>query len=191
MVFSGGHQPIISKQLFDQVQDVMCGKTHKAVTKHDYLYRKCIKCELCQKSLTAEKQKGHVYYRCHTKNCPSKTVREDVIDRVVGDFINTASIAEEELNEIRPLFEFENTQVAQEINEEVKRLNFEQAKIKTRIEKLTDKLLDEVIDDEVYAKTKEKLLFEQAGTNDKLLKLENYEESSSSAIQFLELNAVC
>ena len=78
--FQGIHTPLITKGLFCKVQDVLSGRRHPTLVKRDFLYRRCIQCGSCKKSLVAEKQKGHVYYRCKAEDCPTKTVREEFID---------------------------------------------------------------------------------------------------------------
>ena len=77
--YPGVHQPLIDPALFKQVQTVLQSRARKTMSKHDYLYRGIFKCSLCGSAMTAEKQKSWVYYRCHKKGCPTKTVREDHI----------------------------------------------------------------------------------------------------------------
>lgn len=73
--FDGNHEPLISKHLFERVQDIMHGRLNARVRTHDFLFRKFITCRSCGYHLIGERQKGHVYYRCHTKDCPITTTR--------------------------------------------------------------------------------------------------------------------
>lgn len=69
--FSGIHEPLVPKDLFDHVQKVLRGKSHTKAIVHNFTYRRTLRCALCQRTLIGERQKGHVYYRCHTPGvCP-------------------------------------------------------------------------------------------------------------------------
>ena len=75
--FQGKHRPLISKSLFDRVQAVLSGKAQTQGLRHDFLYRRRLRCVHCGYLLIAEIQKGRPYYRCHTKACPTTCLRED------------------------------------------------------------------------------------------------------------------
>ncbi len=82
--YNAKHAPIISPELFLQVQAKLKGKYKTAPKKHKFAYSGLIKCAHCGKSLIAELQHGknksgdYVYYRCH--NCKKITLREDVFE---------------------------------------------------------------------------------------------------------------
>lgn len=67
--FEGNHQPLITKATFDRVQAVLDGRLYPRIETHCFLYRRLVKCKACRRSLTGERQKGHVYYRCHERAC--------------------------------------------------------------------------------------------------------------------------
>jgi hypothetical protein len=75
--FLGVHQPIVPGALFDRVQQILKGKFNKRTQLNSYLFRQMVVCQLCRYSLVGEQQKAHIYYRCHTTGCPTKTVREE------------------------------------------------------------------------------------------------------------------
>jgi len=87
-VFKGSHVPLISKDLFDQVQQVLKGKSVKRDTKHDFLFAKIFTCMNCNRTLTGERQKGRVYYRCHKRDCPTKSYREDRLNDAVIELLH-------------------------------------------------------------------------------------------------------
>ncbi len=62
--YSGNHEPIISKALFDKVQDVINGKNKSRYQKHFYPLRGFMTCHKCGCLLTAMEKKGFVYYYC-------------------------------------------------------------------------------------------------------------------------------
>jgi site-specific DNA recombinase len=81
--YLGVHEPIVSKRLFDRVQHVLDGKVTAGPLTHDFLFRRMITCARCGYRLIGERQKGNVYYRCHTRNCPTLTIREDVVQATI------------------------------------------------------------------------------------------------------------
>jgi len=81
--YPGVHAPILSKKLFDTVQQVLNGKTVPRTHKHDFTFSRMIRCALCGSTVMAELQKGHIYYRCHTRACATKTIREELIDKAL------------------------------------------------------------------------------------------------------------
>ncbi len=101
--FKGAHQPIIPSSLFNRVHDVLSGKVCARVQKHGFLYRRLFRCGLCGYSLIAERQKGHVYYRCHTRGCQTSGVREDAIDTVLTELFSQAELTSAEIAELERL----------------------------------------------------------------------------------------
>jgi site-specific DNA recombinase len=71
-LYSGIHEPLISPALFHCVQNALDGKLSKRPNKHDFLYRRLFKCASCGSTLIGERQKGIVYYRCHTPQCATR-----------------------------------------------------------------------------------------------------------------------
>lgn len=75
----GIHQPLISHELFDEVQRLLRKRRPGRRTRHTFRYARRLECQRCTRSLTGERQKGHTYYRCH--QCAGVSVREEVVDR--------------------------------------------------------------------------------------------------------------
>jgi site-specific DNA recombinase len=75
--FKGVHEPLISATLFNRVQQVLSGKRLRRVLRHEFLFRRLIRCRPCGRALIGEAQKGPVYYRCQTKGCPTTTIRDN------------------------------------------------------------------------------------------------------------------
>lgn len=85
------YEPIISKSLFDKVQDILSGKNASMPTREyggiSFAFRKLIKCAECGGTISSEHHKGHVYLCCtHPRgNCNQKTVRESLILQQLDD----------------------------------------------------------------------------------------------------------
>lgn len=86
-VFPGIHKPVVSKALFDRVQAVLEGRLVDRQNQRDFIFQRLLSCGRCPYHLTGELQKGHTYYRCHTKACAQKCIREEKIHKaLVGKF---------------------------------------------------------------------------------------------------------
>ena len=56
--YKGIHEPIIDPRIFKQAQAKLSSKQRNIGLLHNYLFRRKIRCGLCNYSLTGEKQKG-------------------------------------------------------------------------------------------------------------------------------------
>jgi site-specific DNA recombinase len=94
--YKGIHEPLISKELFDQVQQQVKSQIIRVQDK-EFAFTKIMSCGLCDSGITADekfkKQKNgnihrYVYYGCTKKkdhNCKCGYIREDeLIDQLVG-----------------------------------------------------------------------------------------------------------
>lgn len=78
--YVGKHEPLISKRLFDECRAVAEGRTftrQPTPTRREFLFRRLAHCASCGRALYGERQKGRVYYRCHSGTCKGTCVRED------------------------------------------------------------------------------------------------------------------
>jgi len=94
-IHEGKHKPIITKKLFDSVQEVMMRKSkpHSKGLK-PFLYRGFFRCGECGCFITTETQKGHNYLRCTKRKnpCEQKYVREEIITSQVRTEIQKVSL---------------------------------------------------------------------------------------------------
>lgn len=86
--YQGSHQPIISKQLYDNVQRKLHGKRPIKQRKHDIVLRNVLTCGHCQKAITWQIQKGHLYGTCQ-RDLPeckqNKMLREEIVHEMLVD----------------------------------------------------------------------------------------------------------
>ena len=187
-MFAGKHKPIISRVLFEQVQAVFEGRNIPKTEKHFFVFRRQIYCGKCRNFYIAEKQKGQIYYRCHTRSCTKGTVKEDLIDSEVLKFLKPL-----ELNELEYRFFKQETLKQSENNETEFEANYRhlqllQEQIADRLSKLADAYVDGVFDKETYLNKKNGLLLEEQGLKEKLTNLKvNSDEATKKLDVFLEL----
>lgn len=165
--FQGVHEPLVTKTIFDRVQAVASGRLHARVVKHDFLFRRLIRCALCGHLLTGERQKGLVYYRCHTPGCRT-SVREDYAESCVRTVLGLLALSEEEMRDVRDLGDEGKTVRVAARQTERARLKRALALCEDRIAGLADALVDQTIDKETYQLRNVRLLAERRELQDAL-----------------------
>ena len=166
--YSGAHQPIISKQLFDRVHAILRGKVNTRTARHDFLFRRRLKCGQCQHTLIGETHKGYVYYRCQTKPCPTTTIREEAVElRVLDRFLQLSFSNDERRYLDRKLKQFH----ANEDQQQEQTINAIQLKVRQlddRVARLTDAYIDRLIEKDLFEQRKDVLLSERKDLQEKL-----------------------
>ena len=159
--FQGKHQPLISRRLYEACADIREGRTKHRAVRSPHIYSRLVTCALCGYSLVAERQKGHVYYRCHTKTCPLKSKREEEIEAAIAGRLKVMRLSAEERAEIEAVIENilgTKTDRAAEVKVS---LSLQLKEAEARLERLADLLLDGVISRATYQK-KQRALQERA-----------------------------
>ena len=173
--YVGAHEPLISPSTFERVQAVRAGKSGKKVTKHNHTYHGLFACALCHTTMVPEMQKGHVYYRCHTSECETKTIREEKFETAILDALSRVRMSDENIVTL-------SKAIAVWLGERVEREQphthaMQIQSVTLRLERLTDALIDRLIDTDTFNKRKTSLLLEKATIEEKFAKdSENYPE---------------
>ena len=97
--YPGNHTSIISKELYDQANDVLTGNFHSKKQKHFFHLRGFVKCENCGCMFTASTKKGHNYYYCTNGKgiCEEHKsyLRSEKLDSFVANIFNMLKFDEE------------------------------------------------------------------------------------------------
>ncbi len=188
-IFQGNHNSLIDARTYKQAQLIMGGRNNKKRgVKHSYLFRRMLKCDFCNYTLSGERQKGNVYYRCQTKGCLTKCIREDTVDQYVKNTLKAISLSNKEITEIKnALHERKSDWV--EIQEKViKSYNIQIHQLDSREQKLLDAYLDNIIEKEEYEKRKTTLLIEKRQIEEKKeMSLSSKDAIFKEIEKFLEL----
>lgn len=187
-MYSGIHTALVSQTLFNQVQVVLQGRYRRRPGKHDHLYRGDIVCAACSYKLTGETQKGHVYYRCHSKQCAGTSVREELASvALANDLLSLLRFMEAcpELEEkLHAAIASEQLVQAKAIHE----LRLQHAKLEQRLNAATDALLDGAIDRDTFVAKKNAILQARLENEEAIEKLERGETlPGGSARLYFEL----
>ncbi len=187
-VFPGSHPPIISKSMFDRVQAILTGKTNTRSQKHNFVFRRMLTCAHCSYSLIGELQKGHVYYRCQKKDCPTTCVREETVELEVIQRLLCLQFTEKERLYVKQKVERLKANWKDEQEELIKTMQLRLGNVQDLLDRLTDAYLEQVIDKDVFERRKNKLLMEQKEIEEKLVDLIASNQSIPDRLaEFLEL----
>jgi site-specific DNA recombinase len=171
--FLGAHEPLISKKLFDQVQDVLEGRTpRRGSNRREFLFSRLIRCITCGRSLIAEVKKGHTYYRCHTRECPTTAFREELIEGRVAELLGQLKLHPREFSSLDKYVEKKRSHAAEEQQRQLAAINIRLVEAKSRLDRLTDAYVDGHIDAEAFHQRKETLLAERLGYEGKIHELQ-------------------
>lgn len=186
--FSGLHSPIVSKALFDTVQRILDGKTVARTHRHEFAFSRMIRCALCGSTAMAEIQKGNTYYRCHTRSCETKTIREDRLENELAKAFAPLHLNDEEVSYIREWFPWARAQKHERAKAERDACTLQLAQIRERLSRLTDAFLDGAIDKALLDERRGTLLLEEAGVKQRMQDLEAGNDAALTRLEnYLEL----
>lgn len=182
-VFAGKHEALISKSLFDRVQSILRGKTVNRILHHEFTFRRMIRCADCGRALIGEVQKGHRYYRCQTRECPTKCVREEVVDEAMSVVLERIKFDLEELKCIGTWIADARISETNLRDEELRGCRMRLDAIHDRRNRLTDAFVDGHLDKALFEERKAALLWEEKGAENRIQELES---GGPTALQRLE-----
>ena len=170
--YKGIHEPLVSQSIFQKVQDIAAGKSVRVPNLHQFRFSRFISCERCGRSLIAERQKGHVYYRCHKRHCRGANLREDQIEDAIWDKIKDLHLTPEEIECIDGLLVTRRVQESEFSEAEVKGARLAFNTLTERQNRLTDVYVDGALEKADFEKRKTALLMERCDLEQKLLRAE-------------------
>jgi len=180
--FPGKHPPIVSKSLFDRARARLDGKTHRRTVLYEFLFRRLLACKTCGRSLIGERQKGHVYYRCHSRECPPTCVREEAVEQVVLSTLLPIQFEESEKRYLRARVACLTADRKKQNEAHATALKLRLGQIDERLSRLTDVFIDRSIEKELFDSKKASLLMEHKGIEEQLVFAERNDDSISEKL---------
>ncbi len=173
----GKHEPIISKKLFDTAQEILKqrGKPRHKQKNEPQAFCGLISCAECGMMITAEKQKGHIYYRCTKKGkqkCSQPYVREEELNRQLSSKIQKVSLRTDWAEKLLAMAEQDKEKSAQSVSAFAQEKREEIKNIEIKLQRLLDGYLEQDIEREVYREKKAKLLSEKKSLEEQIYKVE-------------------
>jgi site-specific DNA recombinase len=186
--FQGNQEPLITKALFDRVQDILEGRFNTRTKTHAFLFRRLVKCKSCGYSLIGEMQKGFVYYRCHTKTCPTTSLREEVLEARIASELKKLEFSPDEKGYLLKRINELKAQWIMDKETQVANLRIKREQVTERLARLTDAYLDQAIDRQIFDERHASLLLERKAVEDKIADFERNGVSVPDQLQkFIEL----
>ena len=170
-LYDGKHEPIISKKLFDSVQEVMARKSKSKTPKlKPYIFRGFFRCGECGCFITTETQKGHNYLRCTKRKnpCSQKYARENAITSQIREEIKKVSLCSVWAENCIKELDKEKIEAAQTESSFAQKSRDELVKMEGRIDKLLDLHLDGSLSQTEYAAKKHKLILAKKDLEEKI-----------------------
>lgn len=108
--YQGKHTPIITKELFDKVQEKIKVEKKKMYGR-EFAFTKMLHCGYCDSGITAEEKikelkdgriNTHVYYRCtkfKNRDCPNESVNENILIDEMLPIIDKMNLDKSELGQ--------------------------------------------------------------------------------------------
>jgi hypothetical protein len=172
--FSANHAPLVSTALFETVQGQLAGNRVDRHDRHVFRFSRIVHCGTCGYSLIGERQKGHVYYRCHDrpfKNpavCPRTSVREEDLDQAILGCLADVDLSDQEMALARATLATKRTELEQVRAAAIQTLRLQLDQIESRLAKLTDLLVDGTLDKSLFTEKQNVLLMERTKLHEKL-----------------------
>lgn len=180
-LFEGTHEPLITKKLFDRVQQLMRekGKPQK-VQKRNFPFLGLAQCAYCGCSITAEKKtkpsgREYIYYRCTRKKGPCAEkhfLRQEELEQQIKSFLQKVSLTSQDTQKCLAALDGEEVQAKQQAQEEATTLRKQIADLDTRLEKLLNLYLADALSTAEYAAKKEKFVLEKAALTERITEIE-------------------
>ncbi|MBI2443780.1 MAG: recombinase family protein [Candidatus Magasanikbacteria bacterium] len=184
-LYEGKHQPVISKKIFDHVQEVLKqrGRPHHKIKNESQPFCGLFYCT-CGMMITGEykvkRQKNgnvhyYTYYHCSRKSktiiCKEPCIRQEALDIQVSSLLQKFSLSEDWAAELLKMFEKDSVQAAQSSTAFVQEAQGKIEEIKTKLQRLLDSYLEQDVEREVYLKKKAELMGEKKSLEEKSITL--------------------
>jgi hypothetical protein len=180
-IWEGTHEPILTKKLFDKVQETMRsrGKVHEK-RRHQFHLLGLLKCASCGGAITAEKHtkpsgREYVYYRCTRKKGPCAEkhfVRAEILEQQILDYLRKVSLSSQDTEKVLAALDSDEERAKAEARTEAENLKAEIQTLDTKLEKLLNLYLVDALSTAEYAAKKNKLISEKATMSEKITDIE-------------------
>ncbi len=152
--YPGYHPTLITKETFDQAQEMLSGRTRPRGKKLFFPLRGFMKCEKCGCALTASIHKGHDYYYCTNRReiCDEHKsyMRETYLYKIFADLLGNVDFTEKKIELMYRAAKEKSDQEFDYANKALTTLQNELQAIKMKESRLLDTFLAEQIDKDIY-----------------------------------------
>jgi hypothetical protein len=149
------YEGIITKELWQEVQDVLDGRQRKRPKKHthDFAFSGLLTCGRCGCAMVGEIKKGrYIYYHCtgYKGKCPEPYTREEVLEQAFTKLLQGLSFGDEVLRRVTGALRESHRDERRFHDEAVAKLQSEHRRLQDRIDAMYMDKLDGRIDNEFF-----------------------------------------
>ncbi len=184
-LFPGVHETLITAREFERIADIKAGRYVKKRSRHDYALRRMFNCGSCDVVLTPERQKSHVYYRCHTPGCPTNTAREERLNEAIINRLLELELTSDrhQILEAR----YQKWRAHHGFDNELKSVELRLSETQARLERLTDLFIDGKLPQSLHDERRERLQIDLQRLKDERQTIESWSLSDAERAKFFEL----
>lgn len=160
-LYSGNHDKVVSKHLFDKVQNVLSGNGHAFhVNKNNFAFNNLLKCSKCGCKVLGEMQKGkYIYYHCTFSKGRHKGknnyMREDRMAILFEDSVRRITMSHDKVSWAKKaLAKSKNSHAKAQAQMVTAQLALK-SKLQNRLDRLFDKMMDDTISKTTYKQKKD------------------------------------
>jgi len=172
-LYQASHKPIISKTLYAKVQEVMKKRKHIKKEKKEFVFRGFIRDGECGCMITAERQKGHNYYRCtkRKQKCSQPYTREEALSEEISDRLKEITLGDKATKFMLKELEREREKEIREQEIVINELKEKLKQLEEKLDKLLDAYISSYISADEYLSKKERYINQKIETKEKLEEL--------------------
>jgi site-specific DNA recombinase len=189
--YAGSHIPLISRELFDDVQEQFRKANKSKKTTQEFAFKGLLQCGYCGCSITAEVKKGrYIYYRCTNGKgkCRQHYIRQEALATMLGELLKRIKLAPDIVEQIREALRSSFDTEKEFRQKELSRLRREHSKLQERLDQAYIDRLENKIDVSFWEKLHTKWTEQQNEISQKIQRLEKANRDYvQEGIDFLEL----
>ncbi len=195
VTYEGTHEPLVTVEMWDRIQDRMAGRCRNKTGfgSLDFAYRGLLTCE-CGLVMTGErKKKRYVYYHCTGRRagCDQPYVKEEVITEQMSAILQGMALPPDLLTWLKKSLLVDQEELIDANRATVQRLEADVRRLKQRLERLYNDMVDETLDQETYQSIRAKAQEELGHAHTELNALQRPQErSTGEALDLLELGQI-
>ena len=186
-IYEGKHEPIISKKLFDKVQEVLKqrGKTRHKTKIEPQAFCGLLRCGTCGMMITGEYRIKHqkngnehhyIYYHCSKKKkgfkCLEPCIRQEELDKQISFMLQKFSLRADWAEKLLEILKNDKTKSAQSVFAFVQENKEKIKTINIKLQRLLDGYLEQNIERDIYRQEKAKLLSEKKSLEEQRTRFE-------------------
>jgi len=190
-IWPGIHTPIISKELFDQVQEVFASQNRAKTRCHRFAFGNLMRCSRCGCRITAGKIKGrYIYYWCtgFRGKCGQPYVSEQKLGPQMHEIVEKVNVGEKKMARLVKLLRESHEDEKNYHDTQLKNLTARYEQLQHRLDQIYLDKLDKKIPTELWEQKSAEWRREQDEVRSQLAKHQNANQSyMEEGIKILEL----